>query len=401
MDNPNRTYRLKNWRVSATPARLRVQLAIFSVSRTVLNTGQRMVYPFLPSIARGLGVELGTVALVVTARSGLGILSPLAGSLADTRGRKQAMLAGLFLFALGMLLIGLRPIFAFFLIGLLLGGASKLFFDPAVQAYLGDRVQYARRGQAIAITELGWSAAFLVGVPLAGWLIDRSGHWYAPFPWVAVLAALCGIVVWGLVPSDSRAAVQRIPLRRGLGSVLAHRSALAGMLISLLASASNEMITIVYGAWMEDAFALKVAALGAASAVIGLAELSAEGLVVGVVDRLGKRRAVAWGLGLNALASLVLPWSGFAVTGALAGLFVFFLTFEFAVVSLIPLMTELVPQARATLMASNVAAFSAGRMLGALAGPLLFTAGLWANGIAAAGLNLIALSIVIWFLRQD
>ena len=42
--------------------RIRFQLIIFMVLRTILNTMHRMVYPFLAVFARGLGVDLTRVA---------------------------------------------------------------------------------------------------------------------------------------------------------------------------------------------------------------------------------------------------------------------------------------------------------------------------------------------------
>jgi hypothetical protein len=52
-------------------------------------------------------------------------------------------------------------------------------------------------------------------------------------------------------------------------------------------------------------------------------------------------------------------------------------------------------------MAGNAAAASAGRMLGALAGPLLFREGLWANSALAAGLDFLALVILLIFIKQE
>jgi predicted MFS family arabinose efflux permease len=120
---------------------------------------------------------------------------------------------------------------------------------------------------------------------------------------------------------------------------------------------------------------LKIAALGAASAVIGFAELGGETLTAAITDRLGKARAVAGGVLLNCLAALALPFLGASLPGAFVGLFLFYLTFEFALVSSIPLMTEVFPPARATLMAGNVAAHSLGRALGALVTAPLFALG--------------------------
>jgi predicted MFS family arabinose efflux permease len=95
-----------------------------------------------------------------------------------------------------------------------------------------------------------------------------------------------------------------------------------------------------------------------------------------------------------------LPFLGRNLTGALVGLFFVYTTFEFTIVSAMPLMTELVPQARATMMAGNVGAHSAGRAIGALLGPALFSFGLRANGALAAALNLAALAMLLLFVRE-
>jgi len=383
------------------PVRLRFQLVTFAVARTVVNTGHRMIYPFLPVFAKGLGVDLEAVALAVTARSALGLASPAFGALADRRGRRVAMLAGLLAFVSGMILVTVWPTYPALFAALLLASVGKLVYDPAMQAYIGDRVHYTQRGLAIAITEFSWSAGFLVGAPLIGWLIARSGAWQAPFPLLAVGGLLGVVVLWWAVPSDTVQSGYGLSLARGLRTVLVCTPALAALAVSFLISASNETVGIVYGAWMEDAFGLKVAALGAASAVIGIAELAGEGSVAGFVDRLGKRRSVALGMALNAVACLLLPVLGVGVVGALVGLFLFYITFEFAVVSAIPLMTELLPNARATLMSWNVAAFAGGRMLGSLIGPQLLDLGLLANGTVAAVFDVIALAALLLFVRQD
>ena len=384
-----------------TKLRLRFQIIAFTVARLVLNTGHRMVYPFLPTFARGLNVSQETVALAVTARSSLGLAGPVYGTLADARGRKLAMMTGMASFGLGMLLVLLWPTYPALFAGLLLGGIGKSLYDPAMQAYIGDRVHYTRRGTALAMTELSWSGAFLLGMPLIGWLIARSDYWQAPFPLLAALALGSVGVLWLAVPSDAPQPGERPRFSDGLRVVARHPVALAGISVGFLISGANEVISIVYGAWMEDAFALKVTALGATSIVIGIAELTSEGAVAGMVDRLGKRRAVVLGIGSNAAASLLLPLTGFSVGGAMVGLFVFFLTFEFAMVSLIPLLTELVPQARATVMAGSSAAMAAGRMVGALVGTYLFRLGLVANGGTAALMNVVALVVILWFIKQE
>jgi predicted MFS family arabinose efflux permease len=108
------------------------------------------------------------------------------------------------------------------------------------------------------------------------------------------------------------------------------------------------------------------------------------------------------GISANMLISLALPLFARTLAGALAGLFLFYFTFEFSVVSVIPLMTELVPEARATMMAGNAAAFSLGRALGSLLGPALYAYGLLAaSGIAAAGIDVAAVALLFFFIPAD
>ena len=343
---------------------LRLQLLTFMALRTVLNTMHRMVYPFLAVFARGLGVEITTLSYVVTLRSFIGIFAPVLGSISDQRGRRFGLLLGILLFIAGMSLVAIFPSFWTFSLALLMAILSKYLFDPSMQAYFGDRIPYEKRGTALAVTEGSWSLAFVIGIPLVGTLIARYG-WNAPFPLLAGLGLVMFFVIWRMIPRDHHPR----PSVASLGNVravLTNMPALAGISIALWASAANELVNLIFGVWLEDSFGLKIAALAGASAVIGLSELSGEGLVALTTDRLGKPRALALGLTGNILAALLLPVVGRTELGALVGLFLFYITFEYVLVSHIPLMTEVMPHARATLLSFNVTGHSLGRTIGAL-----------------------------------
>jgi predicted MFS family arabinose efflux permease len=350
--------------------RLRFQLLVFMVLRTILNTMHRMVYPFLTVFARGLGVEITTISYVVTARSFFGMFAPVFGSIADQRGRKFGMLAGILLFTLGMGAVALQPNFVTFSIAVLLAILGKYLFDPAMQAYFGDRIPYERRGTALAVTEAAWSMSFIAGVPLAGLLIAGYG-WDAPFPLLAGLGLVMFAVIWRMVPYTPPSQ-RKVDSVKNIRAVLTNVPALAGISIAMWASAGNELVNLIFGVWLEDSFGLKIAALAGASAVIGLSELSGEGLVALTTDRLGKPRALALGLTGNVLAALLLPVIGRTEPGALIGLFLFYITFEYVLVSHIPLMTEVMPEARATLLSFNVTGHSLGRVIGALLATFIY-----------------------------
>ncbi len=379
---------------------LYAQLGLFLTIRTIMNSGFRMVYPFLPFIARGLGVTEEAVTLGITLRSAVGLFSPFIGSIADTWGRKRAMLLGLILFIISMLMIFMWPTYPVLITSMILTSLTKIMFDTAMYAYLGERVDYRQRGMAAGIAEFGWSGAFLLGIPLAGFLIQNLG-WYSPYLCFGLIAIGILVLLWRTLPNDVVSkTISRPSLWQGFAIIRNHPAGLAALGMAFLITTSNETVGVVYGSWMEGNFALKVAALGLASTVIGVAELAGEGFVAGFVDRLGKRRALAIGMSLYAVTCLLLPLLGFRLEGALVGLFLFYLSFEFTIVSSIPLMTELVPGARATFIAVAAAIQSLGRMAGSLIGPVLFKSGLGANAVAATIFTLLALLLLGLFVRE-
>lgn len=366
-------------------------LVTFMLLRTILNTAHRMVYPFLSVFARGLGVDISSMSLLMTVRSLVGSTSPLFAPIADRRGRRFGMLLGVAIFTLSMSIVAIYPSFWTLAATLILAMLGKYMFDPSMQAYFGDRIPYAQRGTALAITEVAWSLSFIIGVPSMGFLIAKFG-WSAPFPVLTALGLLILLVIRRIVPREDPHHAPTVNSHDGYRAVFTSIPALAGISIAMWASASNELINVIFGVWLEDSFGLKIAALAGASAVIGISELSGEGLVALTTDKLGKPLALGIGLVGNALASILLPFIGQTQAGALIGLFLFYITFEYILVSHIPLMTELVPSARATALSLNVTGHSLGRALGAFLAALIYKQfGFTFVAILAAGFNIIGL----------
>jgi predicted MFS family arabinose efflux permease len=274
------------------------------------------------------------------------------------------------MFTVSMGTVTLFPNFITFSLAILLAILGKYLFDPAMQAYFGDQVPYERRGTALAVTEAAWSLAFIAGVPLTGFLIASHG-WNAPFPLLTGFGLGMFAVVWRIVPRTVHPP-SKTDSTKNIRAVLTNVPALAGISIALWASAANELVNLIFGVWLEDSFGLKIAALAGASAVIGLSELGGEGLVALTTDRLGKPRALALGLTANIFAALLLPIVGRTESGALIGLFLFYITFEYVLVSHIPMMTEIMPEARATLLSFNVMGHSLGRVIGALLATFIY-----------------------------
>lgn len=381
--------------------KLAFQLGAATLARIVLNTARRFIYPFTSVLSRGLGVPLTAITSLVAVNQVTGMLSPLFGPLSDRWGYRRMMLAGLLMLAGGMLIGGLLPIYAAVLLALFLAGLGKSIFDPALQAYVGERVLYRHRGLAIGLIELSWAGSSLLGIPLVGLLMERAG-WRSPFFLLGGLGLLGAGALGLLIPAKSHRQDASVAtgFRETWRQLSRERAAIGALGFALLISAANDNLFIVYGAWLEKAFGLSTVALGTATLVIGAAELLGEGITATIADRIGLKRAVAAGVALSALSYALLPWMGSTLPLALLGLFIAFLTFEFTIVTAFSLFTEVLPRTRATMMSATVAAASLGRVIGALiGGPVWLTGGLMTTGLLSAVISALALACLFWGLR--
>lgn len=399
-------------------------------ARLMINIGRRFPYPFLPALSRQMSVPLSSVQNVVAAYAGVGIASPLFGPLSEQYGRKRMLLSTLVLMTGASLFGALLPQFAVFAGVMLAFSVAKMIFDPAMWAYLGDIIPYRRRGAVLGFTELAWAGALIIAAPTAGLLLGASGSVLAAEALLesvhaspingllrdssglqriflaltgANLLALLG--VWLYVPSDAphQTITSRIITPLTSWRILRRYPAGLGALVfSLLFAMANEMFFINYGAWMEISFELVLAALGAVTVVIAIAEVTGEFLVIGIADRLGKRRLTLIGTGISSLIYVLMPGLTFSLPVALVGLFVLFVFVETAIVASIPLFTEVIPDARAVMMSSNAGAHALGRLTGAMFGGLVYsvTGSFVVVGILAAGIGLGALIALWWMVHE-
>ncbi len=375
--------------MSKSRIKINLQILLFTINRTVFNTSYRMVYPFLPVFAQYLGVEPGSLALGLSIRSFLGVFGPFLATVADTHDRKTGMLLGIGLFTAGSGVVGLWPSFWSFILGTSLVLLGNGVFIPSMNAYLGDHIPFEKRGRVLAITELSWALAFIGGIPLVRVLIE-SISWVMPFFLFAALGVILFLTFAWVLPSNSIAKTEENTIWKNLWRVVSFWPALAGLLMGILFTGANETVNLMFGVWIEDRFGLDFTLLTVASIAIGVSELGGE-VVSGLwLDAVGKRRMIWICLGLNSLAAVLLPLTGGKLAWALVGLGFFYITFEVVLVSTLTLMSEIVPDARATMTAATVAGFSLGRMLGDLIAPGLYNISFWAICLAAVALNFLA-----------
>lgn len=377
--------------------------------RLVINVSRRFPYPFVSAISDTFSVRADSIQNVIALTNGAGLLSPVLGIISEHYGRKVVMVGMIAMMALMSMLSALFADYGVFVVVMFSFGIGKTIYDPTFQAYLGDLVPFGRRARVMGISELSWALSLVVAAPVAGYLLDNS-NLQSVFVFLAVSLALGAVALWIFVESDeapdhSHERIRIINPLTAIRTVSAHPPAVFALMYSMCLTLSHEIFFINYGLWMEDSFGLVLTALGTVTIVIAVAEVFGEFIVIAVADRLGTKATSMTGMLIAAICFFIIPYLSFSLPFAMFAIFIMFIAIETAIVSALPLFTEILPKSRAVMMSANMGAHSLGRVVGAALGALVYASSdgnFTLVGLIAGGLGLIAY-FIMWRLvpRQD
>lgn len=368
-------------------------MATLLVLKLVANTAVRLVYPFLPAIARGLGIDLNQAGALVSIRWASSMAAPAVMSVAGRiPGSRQLLIGGLIIFSAGSIVTAWTGVFLGAVIGFALVGLSKPMIDVSSQVYVSERVAYEQRARYVGILEIAWAGGLLIGAPVAGWLIE-NWSWEAPFWTVGLLGiAGVGLALLFLDSDDGAAAGQMVRAADSPG-----RQVILVLTTIVMFSFAHESVLVVLGGWLEGSFGLTLLALGGVGTLIGVAELIGEVSMASFTDRIGKRNSLAIGIGAGGVLLLLLSIVYDQFLPSMVVLFLAGVVIEFGIISAIPMATELRPRARARTLSLLVVSSALGRVAGDLIAPRVFTAGGMRPVTLMAGLVALAALLVVLF----
>ncbi len=202
-------------------------LAVLFVGVLMAALDIAIVGPALPTIQQAFGVNERALAWVFTAYVLMNLVgTPLLAKLSDRFGRRSIYVLAVSLFALGSLLIVVAPVSAFWVI--LLGraiqglGAGGVF--PVASAVIGDTFPPEKRGSALGLIGAVFGLAFIIGPIVGGLLLLLSWRWV--FAINLPIALVVIIMAWRELPSTRRA--QYLPFDwSGMATLAAALAALA------------------------------------------------------------------------------------------------------------------------------------------------------------------------------
>lgn len=167
----------------------------------IIGSGAFVIGGILTPIAQDLRISVPAAGQAMTAYAlSTALLAPLVLLATGRWPRRRALLLALALFAFGNLLCALSSSLAMLLAGRVLMGLGAVF-TPIAAGIAVAVVEPAQRGKALALTFLGISLSYVIGVPLGSWLGLAFG-WHTPIWLFSVLSllALGGAARW--VPKD-------------------------------------------------------------------------------------------------------------------------------------------------------------------------------------------------------
>lgn len=381
-----------------------VPRSIFAIffARLAINVTRRFPYPFVAPIGAAFGLSADSIQNVIALTNGAGLFSPFLGTLPERYGKKAVMLGALAMMTAMSLLGALFADYGVFVLVMFGFGVGKIIYDPTFQAYIGDAIHFSRRARVMGIAELSWALSLVIAAPVAGFLLDVSTL-QAIFFFLALLLGSSAVVFWLLVDPTAGGGQKRLRIMNPLSAmrvVSARPPAVFALIFTVCLTASHEIFFINYGLWMEDSFSLVLTALGAVTIVIALAEVIGEFIVITLADRFGAKRTTMCGMLIAAALFLIIPNLSFSLPAAMFGIFLMFIAIEAAIVSALPLFSEILPQARAVMMSANVGAHSLGRVAGGALGAVIYKfsdGNFLAIGLVAGGLGILAFLIMLRF----
>jgi predicted MFS family arabinose efflux permease len=356
------------------------------------------IAPMLLTIAASLEASLTEVAATASLYYLLyGLMQPVWGMLSDRLGRVRVMRLTLFGAAVAGVLSSLAPNLTVLIIARALAGGLFAAVIPASLVYIGDTVGMGTRQKALA----DLMAASAVGTALAtvlGGLAAYLDGWRVAFAAPALAGVALAVLLARLPEPKSFSEQKREGPLVQAGRVLVQPWALIVVGIALVEGAVILGFLTFLAPSLESA-GFSPAVAGLAVGLYGLAVLGWTRAVKLVANRLGASALILIGAGM-----LLLGYASGAVGQSLASVSVAAILvgggFAFMHSTLQTWATDVVPEARATVISLFAAALFAGSGVATMAAAPLAQAGSFDLLFALAALVAVPLGLVAGLARH-
>jgi DHA1 family tetracycline resistance protein-like MFS transporter len=303
--------------------RLPVTFILLSVMLDAMGIG--LILPVMPALIQeveGQGIADaavwgGVLATIFAAMQF--IFGPTLGSLSDRYGRRPVLITSLVIMAFDYVLMALAHTIWLLVIGRIIGGITAATQSTSA-AYMADISKPEEKAANFGLIGAAFGVGFILG-PLIGGLLAEYGT-RAPFWAAAILAGANAVFGYFVLPETVTDRIRRPFDWRRANPLGAFRNigALPGLKRLLLITFVYTIAFFVYpGVWAyfgAAQFGWGPGMIGLSLAVFGVGIAVVQGLLIQpIIARIGERRAVILGLGIDVAAFVAL---GFVTNGWIA-----------------------------------------------------------------------------------
>ncbi len=303
------------------------------------NSAYRFAPPFLATIASGLHASLPTLAAALAVGELAGLSAPLLGRVAARVTHRAAICGGLLGIAATASGCALSRNVAQLGAWLALLTMTKIVFDVGVVAWISDRVPYVQRGRVIGLTETAWAGGLFIGVVAMG-VVTGLTSWRWGYAVAVVAVTALAVLLRQRLPDEAKPTHIENPPDH-VKPKLGHGWWVIIATVTLTASAQAVFVT--FGKWLKDGFGFSDIDLAIVIFALGGVELLAASMMIRYSDRWGKQRSAMIGAAMIVPCAAGLALLSNHVVIALPILAMYIATFEFAIVSALPLASNLIP----------------------------------------------------------
>jgi MFS transporter, Spinster family, sphingosine-1-phosphate transporter len=248
-------------------AYLWIVVALLWVVALLNYVDRQVIFSVLPLVSSDLHVPESQLGLLSGAFLWIyGIVSPLAGFLADRFGRRRVILASLLIWSAVTYATGLARSFPEVLTARALMGVSEACYLPAALALIAAFHPAGTRSLATGLHLSGVYAGTVLGSAGGGWAGEHFG-WRAPFGFLGVAGVMyCFVLVFSLREPDRPTVGVSETRAVGLVAALQELLRLPGFLRMTLAFGGMSIANWLIYTWMPfylyERFGLSLAAAG-------------------------------------------------------------------------------------------------------------------------------------------
>jgi DHA1 family inner membrane transport protein len=284
--------------------RLYPRLALLAVGLFIVGTNAFVIAGLLPEIAGGLGVHVADVGYSITFYAVVvAVAAPTISTFVTRLSRTTLMATALVLIALGTVISASSTGIALFTAGRIIAGLGGAALVPTATAAAVAIVPVAKRGSALAVVSVGFTAATALGSPLGTALGDLAG-WRVPLFCVAGLALVLAVLYALLLREVPLAPA--VPLAQRF-TPLRDPRVLATLAAALFLLAAVNAVYIFSTQIEEETTGGSGTVLASLLLIYGVGGFVGTIAAGALTDRLGSRATATIFLAALALALLALP----------------------------------------------------------------------------------------------